>query len=746
MNAMRPIAILAALLLAAAPLTGCGKREKTGATLELNMDNSYRSVAILDSKNFGTKLQFDNRMLMSGYDTIMHVTDLMLYDTETEKTQYFHPKMFDDRQKGASVTANLAVELPDGNIGLLCEETLNGERLRYHLEVYDRDMQYIESREVPLTFLENANVDESRIAMDAQGNWYCALDEDGSANGWSEVTTIETYNSEYEKYGNIAMPKTGDFGSLISGEDGTVFASFSKFDEVNFETYSEVCRLHAENRSCSSEILINHSASFSPGENGYDFYYVDDIGMYGVKNGESTEVINWINSDFAKNTVYQGYFMENGACVLKTFSDGYWHAKRRSQEEIENTELISLAAVNLSENLVQEVIAYNRAENGYRIVVVDYSQYNTEEDPQAGYEKFKQDMLDGIVADMICTDGLNFESLASKGLFEDIYQLMEADAEFSQEDYLTNFFESLEYDGELQRLGFSYRIHTRFAKTAHVGEEEGMTPSEFLTLRENLPEEMDLFRNYHPREFALYHYLDTTQTCYIDRSTSECHYDSPEFIGMLEMLGSLPEDEAGMAAAAEAGEIPSYLRSNYAFREDRALLYPTILSEPIEYREIRRTAFYDEDMTFAGYAMFGDEGNGGIFEPMSTVSVNAQSKQQDAIWDFIKHLLSEDYQKKLDGMLPVQKAALEAKLTVATKMVGATADFEGPVVLGAAEQWEMDKLRAYIEGIGTCLYSDRTVSDIIREEIQIYLAGEATAQETAEMIQSRVSIYLSEQS
>jgi hypothetical protein len=56
----------------------------------------------------------------------------------------------------------------------------------------------------------------------------------------------------------------------------------------------------------------------------------------------------------------------------------------------------------------------------------------------------KDDMLNGIVADLICTDGVNFESLASKGLFADWYTLMDADDEFHMEDYYENFFEAYE--------------------------------------------------------------------------------------------------------------------------------------------------------------------------------------------------------------------------------------------------------------------------------------------------------------
>ena len=56
-----------------------------------------------------------------------------------------------------------------------------------------------------------------------------------------------------------------------------------------------------------------------------------------------------------------------------------------------------------------------------------------------------------------------------------------------------------------------------------------------------------------------------------------------------------------------------------------------------------------------------------------------------------------------------------------------------------------DELKAYIEGIRDISVYDTTIMEIVNEEAQKYFAGEQTSQQAADMIQSRASLYLSEQ-
>ncbi|MDE6004523.1 MAG: hypothetical protein K2G88_03960, partial [Oscillospiraceae bacterium] len=61
-------------------------------------------------------------------------------------------------------------------------------------------------------------------------------------------------------------------------------------------------------------------------------------------------------------------------------------------------------------------------------------------------------------------------------------------------------------------------------------------------------------------------------------------------------------------------------------------------------------------------------------------------------------------------------------------------------------QADIDNIKNYITGVTDTTYYNEQIYNIIREEAEKFFAGDQTAQTAVEMIQSRASLYLSEQS
>ncbi len=753
MNIGKIFAFTIAVLLAAAPLTGCGfVSEQDGATLELNMDNSWRTELTLQNVSHGVNFNVGTHLLCSraiNADTV----EYLWYDMETEKSVRFKPKCYEviDPLERVGVSSLL---LPDGNIGIMCNIYQNlgrfgSETHRRCIEVYDREMNYIETREMPKDFGMHPDFEDdhssNQFLMDGEGNWIVC-----HSNWETGALVLESFNSAYECYGEIEYTITGSWDGnqpvIFKGGDGLIYMSVPCGSYEDH--YQKIYRLNAKDRTCEetkvsipSEVEGVYYSTFRPGTQDYDYYYSTHYGLYGVKDDERIKVIDWINSDFMPGEINNFDVLEDGTFILYDKNRRKWHATPRTQEEIDGTRLISLASVEHSTDLLEAVIDYNREESGWRIIVKDYSEYNTVSDPNLGYDTMKQDMLDGIVADIICPDGVNFESLATKGLFADWYDFMEADETFNREDYLPNFFEAFEYDEKLQRLGFSYVIETGSAKTEFAGDAQGMSLSEQLTLAEQ--QGIDPFYCYTIDRFAET-WLHNLQTGCIDRKTAECYFNSPEFVQFLEYLCVLSEKEKTNETTNPNGY---YYSNGNVYQNGEVFLNIEPITQPIDFRAIRRHTFFDSDITLVGLPMVHDEGNGGVFNAPFTVCINAQSSEHEAIWDFMKFFLSEDYQKHLYESLPIHEGAFEYKLAEAEKMVTASVGLP-PVqtFIGELETWESDILRDYVHGIRTSWYYDRKVQDILVEETDKMLAGDQSPQEAAEMIQSRVSIYLSEQS
>ncbi len=756
---MKFTSLALAVMLAVIPLTGCGFMREKGSTLEINMDNSYRSEKMEVQYNYDILHSWENNILFVRRDgQIKHQDYYHFVNTETGESVKFEPKAAKERlAAGNSVHAYTVINYADGTIGIvIIEDNRYDGIIRRCIEIYDEKMNYVRTEEIPEDFAP----DNYLVGwVDNQGNWYL-----GTRHEDSGTYTYDCYNSKYEKYGNIPLPSGYSVNEMVrSKEDGTMYAAITKNDGV-YEVYevngaertaeSTGVFLHSEaveKYEADRYAAMLHSSDFVRGNGEYDFCWMDNNGLYGYIDGEEKEILNWVNSDFPLGEINSCELLDNGTVVAEQGNEStheFWLCSPRTQEEIDNTQLISLSSLGLYSALEAAVIDYNRAETGWRIIVVDYNKYNTADDKTLGAAKLQEDMLDGIVADMVCTNGMHFESLANKGLFADWYDLMDADESFSREDYLQNFFEAYEYDGKLQRLGVSYSVHSAAAKTEFAGTTEGVTLSEYVGFMDTIPQGMD-FYDFYNREWFMEQYFKNRMNCWVDAKNAKCYFGT-EFAKILEMIAGIPTfDEIDqLEAEGKISQVlPSYTESYKAFQENRAFIEDVDFYQPINFRAMNRTTFRDAEVTMVGMPMDYDEGNGGVFRTDFTVSVNAQSEHHEVIWGFMKHLLDEEYQSDLKRSMPVHLGALEAELEQATHMVTASVPFGmGESQIGESNPEEMGKLRAYLEGIRTAYYFNQKVYDIMMEEIAMYLSGDCTAQAAAEMIQSRVTIYLSEQS
>ncbi len=774
MRKRKMTAVLLAAAMAIHVLTGCGdlreyndSTDATDATGEIIIDengvisgdilyNSYRLEEIPDvpvrEQGFTT---VGNIMFREEQEETIKSTYFFWYNAENGKTGKLTPKCV--QKKAANDIGMIsAMKMPDGRIGVIC--TISEDMGDYNykakyrcIEIYDEELNYAETIEVPEAAAKQLFLHSGNFSVDGNGSYYF-LQWDAE----SQLQTIECFDRDFNRYGEIAYPTNMQLTGLFQGGHGEVYAGFAKTDKNGGgDDYYKVCRLDANARICieipkSISLRGWNGPNFRAGTGGYDFYYSDDYGIYGMKADTSTCVMSYINSDVPVSSVWFYAPFANGDFYIQTntfngstFEDGCFVAKQRTPEDYAGTQLITLSTVGMYNDLEEIVIAYNKQETGVRIILEDYASYNTIEDQTLGHAKLREDLLDGIVADIVCTDGLNFESLSGKGLFADWYELMDADEEFDRSDYLENYFKSMEYHGKLQKLGVSFHVRTALAKTEHIGETQGRMLTEMMELP--MPDHMQPFGFYN-QQFATEFWFTAAQSSFIDRDKAVCYFNTPDFVKLLELIKTYSADEyKGIWEFTQIGEQPP-MEDAMAYQEDRLLVYFMTISQPIDYYAATRTVFRDTPVTFIGYPT-AKEGNGGVFQSDFTLSVNAQSEEKDAVWDFMKYLLSEKYQKKLNASLPVHKGVLDEKLMLGTKQFMATTIFDGiNVNIGAATPESMEMLSEYIYQIDTAFYSDPVVTQILYEEAEMFLAGDQSAENCAKMMQSRVSIYLSEQS
>lgn len=113
----------------------------------------------------------------------------------------------------------------------------------------------------------------------------------------------------------------------------------------------------------------------------------------------------------------------------------------------------------------------------------------------------------------------------------------------------------------------------------------------------------------------------------------------------------------------------------------------------------------------------------------SRFGISASSENKEMAFEFIAMLLSEDTQRYVYDGFPVLKTVYEEQYADALN----------------AGAYMPEVIYNGISKSAACIQTDQDVFDIIEDEAAVFFAGDETAAEAAEVIQSRVQIYLDEQ-
>jgi len=137
------------------------------------------------------------------------------------------------------------------------------------------------------------------------------------------------------------------------------------------------------------------------------------------------------------------------------------------------------------------------------------------------------------------------------------------------------------------------------------------------------------------------------------------------------------------------------------------------------------------------------------------------TKEKEACWDFLRTLYLDEYQNNIEYGFPVSRKALLAEAEKAMQPRTYTyTDEEGKKVTEEIEssmflngkqirmprpqQKDIDEVMRILENAHARMMIDENISRIINEETGAFYAGQKTAEETADIIQSRVSVYIRE--
>ena len=618
----------------------------------------------------------------------------------------------------------------------------------------------------------------SSFAVDAAGNLY-----------------VSDYNNIYvlDAEGNVQFKLDGSQynGSLCrlnAQQVGVMWYNYT--DDVNAadENGQYFVPIDLETKDWGEKVKLPSNVwSILPGDDVYDFYYADNNNIYGyaAKTDTKEKLVDWLACDVDTNNM-SGYAMLSDSRVAALMQD--WSTDpttyqlivlhRVDASEIKEKKVLTLACMYLDWNLRSMIVEYNKTNDEYRINVVDYSEYATDDDYNAGVTKLTTEIISGSVPDIFLTSNLPIDKYAAKGVIADLNTFMDGGNGLSRDYFVPQVMSALEKDGKLYELPTSFSVQTAYALSSIASQYDTWNVAAVQDAMTQLQEGATVFSDGWTKNTALSNCLSRNLSAFVDWTTGKCEFDSEAFQQLLAFCNSFPaetSDGDGAIAYASSADIAvddAMWESDATRITNGKQLMSTIEMYSFDSYIWSVYAIRDK-ITFTGYPT--EDGSGSSFGLQMPMAISSVTKYPDAAWDFvcsiIKKMNTIDENNYYYGF-PISQAAFDAEMTdIMTEQYqldenGEQVDWDGDgepdrAIRGSYEtmengetvykdvyaltQEELDQILGVINNTHSVYDYDQEILDIITDEVAAYFAGDKDVQTTASMIQSRVNLYVQEQ-
>ena len=269
-----------------------------------------------------------------------------------------------------------------------------------------------------------------------------------------------------------------------------------------------------------------------------------------------------------------------------------------------------------------------------------------------------------------------------------------------------------------------------------------------LNLYDNAPETMiHLYDGITKTD--MFHTMFYSMNQLIDYNNATCDFNNQRFIQMLEFCNRFVDDVEMPDKFTNPEAHSQYYTDKYHWLENDQIFTEIVnFNHLTSYNLVKYTQGGGADLTLVGYP--SDNGKGGRITPNYLISINEKCEDKQGAWEFVKfYILESNEISRLSGGynniygIPSLTDSFEKAMDIEMKSKHSASGVEYP----SYNQEERDIVEAYIkscDSVGTVLDNDIVV--ICDEEAGLYFAGEQSAEDTAEHIQNRVSILISERS
>lgn len=494
--------------------------------------------------------------------------------------------------------------------------------------------------------------------------------------------------------------------------------------------------LDFEKQNWSSEYEIREDYGKMYRGSKYDLYYTDSEHkmLYGLnlQTGESTPILRWL--DLGIGIFMMDAFVLDDGIVLAVERSGITIIKPVDAEESTETKTLTLATFDYLDT-ASMVLQFNKSQSEYQIEVKDYSEYNIGDDDTQGLNQLNLDIVSGDAPDIYDLRSIPISQFVRLGLLEDMNPYIDADPDIDREDYVPSLLSAMEIDGGL------YCIMPHVGVISLAADPELMAGRTSLSFAEmiELYGGSDPFGDNLTRYDFIQYMLAGSQSPFVDWENGNCSFDSQDFIRVLEFARLLPESYSDSGGIYTGEKNPSLAIASVSSVGD--VIFTSAA--------LGCTNSQEECATFVGLPGDG-EGNYLLYPISGSWGISSTSKNKDGAWTFIRKYLLTDYQETnatslLGGIWEVTQEEYYSRLDEGGFSFFIVTD-EGEMDLNITNGVYYEAMVAVLEKANGIYEENPALMEIIWDEAQGYFAGDKTAEQAAQSIQSRVSIYIAEQS
>ena len=359
-----------------------------------------------------------------------------------------------------------------------------------------------------------------------------------------------------------------------------------------------------------------------------------------------------------------------------------------------------------------------------------------------------------LTADLSNVYWMPYRQMAQKGYLEDLWPYIENDPDLGRESVLEAPLKAAEVDGGLYMLFREFSINTLMGSKDMFGDKCGWTLEELKEAFAVMPPDSTVLR-FDATQYKVFQtLLSPMLEQYVDWEAGECHFDNDDFRGMVEFLKFFP-------AEFNANLKPRELKKKLVWNQIDGLQ----MLEAMKIGSVLDIPYYNSHFkngaAFIGYPT-ADGSPGSYFYPHGNkLGMSSVCRNKEAAWEFMRQTIlpqysagalfraieleeiririnRKEYQKAFDLELSEAETYIIEYLDISAYSGGPEWRVYWP------DQEDGEQYEKMIESTTRFYWPNKALSEVVWDTIGPYLAGDRSMEDTIDLVQNRVGLYVNE--